>query len=57
MLQFYISWQPVTKGECPVTDLVIHCWSQLLVNITLKVGFHYPSSQAELTARELGCIF
>jgi len=24
---------------------------------TLKVGFHYPSSQAELTARELGCIF
>ena len=24
---------------------------------TLKVGFHYPSSRAELTARELGCIF
>ena len=23
----------------------------------LKVGFHYPSSRAELTARELGCIF
>ena len=22
----------------------------------LKVGFHYPSSRAELTARELGCI-
>ena len=25
--------------------------------LTLKVGFHYPSSRAELTARELGCIF
>jgi len=24
---------------------------------TVKVGFHYPSSRAELTARELGCIF
>jgi len=23
----------------------------------LKPGFHYPISQAELTARELGCIF
>jgi len=23
----------------------------------LKPGFHYPSSRAELTARELGCIF
>jgi len=23
----------------------------------LKVGFHYPSSRAELTARKLGCIF
>jgi len=24
---------------------------------TFKPGFHYPSSRAELTARELGCIF
>ena len=24
---------------------------------SIKVGFHYPSSRAELTARELGCIF
>ena len=24
---------------------------------SLKPGFHYPSSRAELTARELGCIF
>ena len=23
----------------------------------VKVGFHYPSSRAEFTARELGCIF
>ena len=26
-------------------------------HLRLKVGFHYPSSRAELTARELGCIF
>jgi len=25
--------------------------------LTVRVGFHYPSSRAELTARELGCIF
>jgi len=24
---------------------------------SLKPGFHYPSSRAELTAGELGCIF
>jgi len=24
---------------------------------TVKPGFHYPSSRAELTTRELGCIF
>ena len=24
---------------------------------TVKVGFHYPSSRTELTARELWCIF
>jgi len=29
---------------------------QLIIR-TFKVGFHYPSSRAELTARELGCIF
>ena len=28
-----------------------------VVRLTVKVGFHYPSSRAELTARELGCIF
>ena len=27
------------------------------VHVAVKVGFHYPSSRAELTARELGCIF
>ena len=31
-------------------------WSEQDVH-GLKVGFHYPSSRAELTARELGCIF
>jgi len=25
--------------------------------VTLKPGFHYPSSRPELTARKLGCIF
>jgi len=25
--------------------------------IAVRVGFHYPSSRAELTARELWCIF
>jgi len=25
--------------------------------VCLKVGFHYPSSRAENSARELGCIF
>ena len=32
------------------------CWLRVAL-CTLKVGFHYPSSRAELTARELGCIF
>jgi len=31
--------------------------SESQVRIRVKVGFHYPSSRAELTARELGCIF
>ena len=30
---------------------------QLNCHKWLKVGFHYPSSRAELTARELGCFF
>jgi len=29
----------------------------VLVVLVVKPGFHYPSSRAELTARELGCIF
>jgi len=29
----------------------------LAVSVAVKPGFHYPSSRAELTARELGCIF
>ena len=34
-----------------ITDWQTH------IRFCLKVGFHYPSSRAELTARELGCIF
>ena len=34
-----------------VVDCLTNFW------FCLKVGFHYPSSRAELTARELGCIF
>ena len=36
-------------------QLLSHSW--YLSAIALKPGFHYPSSRAELTARELGCIF
>ena len=38
------------------TSVWWHCSLSLLYEI-LKVGFHYPSSRAELMARELGCIF
>ena len=29
----------------------------ILLLLLIKPGFHYPSSRAELTARQLGCIF
>ena len=46
----------VDQQPSPLYPYVLH--STLLCNaIMLKVGFHYPSSRAELTARELGCIF
>jgi len=47
------------KGNCncwPTAEFSTIITSMLLVHV-LKVGFHYPSSRPELTARELGCIF
>ena len=39
--------------DCPCAKFDDFSFSRL----GFKVGFHYPSSRAELTARELGCIF
>ena len=36
---------------------VLDACTDIIKQLWLKVGFHYPSSRAELTARELGCIF
>ena len=49
----------VSSLDYHFTHIVIGCQYQhsWLPEKTLKLGFHYPSSRAELSARELGCIF
>ena len=46
--------QSVGQMKYP-TNLAVTKNDNIIVGV--KVGFHYPSSRAELTARELGCIF
>ena len=43
--------------ELRQSDSTQHLRSSRHTCNALKVGFHYPSSRAKLTARELGCIF
>ena len=51
----------VTSNAAVLTSIhIIAVYSYcpcLIREMTLKPGFHYPSSWAELTARQLGCIF
>jgi len=48
-------------GDALMEPVCVRATVQYLLTPTtvtgVKVGFHYPSSRAELTARELWCIF
>ena len=58
---YYPQWRRINQSiERPSTlndSLIRLIDGTCLHRVLLKVGFHYPSSRAELTARELGCIF
>ena len=43
--------------RCILKHILINILIYSRAALWLKVGFHYPSSRAELMARELGCIF
>jgi len=48
---------PTRPGGLDTFDLVLRRVIDIKTHRGIKPGFHYPSSRAELRARELGCIF